>query len=81
LLLIGGEQDHNVQNRQLLEMYYALRRLGRDVTWVTYVHGGHGMPTTDEAVVRDYFQRILDFYGKHLAVAATPEVATGAPPR
>jgi dipeptidyl aminopeptidase/acylaminoacyl peptidase len=81
LLLIGGEQDHNVQNRQLLEMYYALRRLGRDVTWVTYVHGGHGMPTTDEAVVRDYFQRILDFYGKHLAAEATPEVAAGARPR
>jgi dipeptidyl aminopeptidase/acylaminoacyl peptidase len=78
LLLIGGEQDHNVQNRQLLEMYYALRRLGRDVTWVTYVHGGHGMPTTDEAVVRDYFQRILDFYGKHLAAEVTPEVASGA---
>jgi dipeptidyl aminopeptidase/acylaminoacyl peptidase len=81
LLLIGGEQDHNVQNRQLLEMYYALRRLGRDVTWVTYVHGGHGMPTTDEAMVRDYFQRILDFYGKHLAAEATPEVAAGARPR
>jgi hypothetical protein len=36
------------------------------------------MPTTDEAVVRDYFQRILDFYGKHLAAEVTPEVASGA---
>jgi dipeptidyl aminopeptidase/acylaminoacyl peptidase len=66
MLLIGGDQDHNVPNRQLMEMYYALRRLGKDVTWVTYVHGGHGMPTTDEAMVRDYYRRILDFYGEHL---------------
>ncbi len=67
LLLIGGEQDHNVPNRQLMEMYYALRRLGKDVTWVTYMDGGHGMPTTDEAMVRDYHRRILDFYDEHLS--------------
>jgi dipeptidyl aminopeptidase/acylaminoacyl peptidase len=27
LLLMSGEQDHNVPPRQLMEMYYALRRL------------------------------------------------------
>jgi dipeptidyl aminopeptidase/acylaminoacyl peptidase len=66
LLLIGGDQDHNVPNRQLMEFYYALRRLGKDVTWVTYTHGGHGMPTMNAALVRDYYRRILDFYGEHL---------------
>jgi dipeptidyl aminopeptidase/acylaminoacyl peptidase len=76
MLLIGGDQDHNVPNRQLMEMYYALRRLGKDVTWVSYVHGGHGVPTTDEAMVRDYYQRILDFYAEHLAPA--PEEGTTA---
>jgi dipeptidyl aminopeptidase/acylaminoacyl peptidase len=43
LLLITGEQDGNVPARQAMEMYYALRRLGKDVTWVQYTHGGHGM--------------------------------------
>lgn len=67
LLLIGGDQDHNVPNRQLMEFYYALRRLDKDVTWVTYTHGGHGMPTMTADLVRDYYQRILDFYSEHLA--------------
>jgi dipeptidyl aminopeptidase/acylaminoacyl peptidase len=83
MLLIGGDQDHNVPNRQLMEMYYALRRLGRDVTWVTYVHGGHGVPTADEAMVRDYYGRILEFYGRHLAPPSAAEgdeaVAEGNP--
>jgi dipeptidyl aminopeptidase/acylaminoacyl peptidase len=78
LLLIGGEQDHNVPNRQLMEMYYALRRLGRDVTWVTYVHGGHGVPTTDDDMVRDYYRRILDFYRKHLGESADAAEADSA---
>ncbi len=66
LLMIGGDQDHNVPNRQLMEFYYALRRLGKDVTWVTYTDGGHGMPTMNAELVRDYYQRILDFYEEHL---------------
>ncbi|MFP4624954.1 MAG: prolyl oligopeptidase family serine peptidase, partial [Gemmatimonadota bacterium] len=67
LLLIGGDQDHNVPNRQLMEMYFALRRLGKDVTWVSYTHGGHGMPTMTADLVHDYYRRILDFYAEHLA--------------
>ena len=46
LLLMHGEQDHNVPFRQSMEMYYALRRLGKDVKWVAYTHGGHGMLTS-----------------------------------
>jgi len=45
-LLMHGEQDHNVPFRQSMEMYYARRRLGKDVKWVAYTHGGHGMPTS-----------------------------------
>lgn len=66
LLLITGEQDHNVPARQAMEMYYALRRLGKEVEWVQYVDGGHGMPTTTEEEVRDYHRRILDWYDAHL---------------
>ncbi len=66
LLLMTGEQDHNVPARQAMEMYYALRRLGKEVAWVSYTNGGHGMPTTTIEEVKDYHQRILDWYNDHL---------------
>lgn len=66
LLLMSGEQDHNVPPRQLMEMYYALRRLGKEVEWVSYTNGGHGMPTTTVNEVKDYHKRIVDWYDSHL---------------
>jgi dipeptidyl aminopeptidase/acylaminoacyl peptidase len=66
LLLITGEQDHNVPARQAMEMYYALRRLGKEVEWVNYVNGGHGMPTTTVDEVKDYHRRLIAWYDDHL---------------
>jgi dipeptidyl aminopeptidase/acylaminoacyl peptidase len=66
LLLITGEQDHNVPARTTMEMFYALRRLGKAVEWVNYMDGGHGMPTMSVEMVEDYHQRILDWYAKYL---------------
>ena len=66
LLLMSGEQDHNVPARQLMEMYYALRRLNKEVEWVSYINGGHGMPTTTIEEVKDYHQRIIGWYDSHL---------------
>ena len=66
LLLMCGEQDHNVPPRQLMEMYYALRRLNKEVEWVSYTNGGHGMPTTTVDEVRDYHKRIVAWYDSHL---------------
>jgi len=66
LLLMCGEQDHNVPPRQLMEMYYALRRLNKEVEWVSYTNGGHGMPTTTVEEVRDYHKRIITWYDSHL---------------
>jgi dipeptidyl aminopeptidase/acylaminoacyl peptidase len=72
ILLMSGEQDHNVPPRQLMEMYYALRRLGKEVAWVSYTNGGHGMPTSTVEEVRDFHQRILDWYEQHLKKEAKP---------
>ncbi len=69
LLLISGELDSNVPARQAMEMYYALRRLGKEVAWVQYMDGGHGMPTVTVEEVRDYHKRILDWYDEHLRKA------------
>ncbi len=66
LLLMSGELDTNVPARQAMEMYYALRRLGKDVEWVQYMDGGHGMPTVTVEEVRDYHRRIVGWYDSHL---------------
>lgn len=71
LLNITGDQDPNVPSSQSREIYYALRRLGREVEWVRYVHGAHRPPdSVSEAI--DFEQRMLDWWERHLK---------GAPPR
>jgi dipeptidyl aminopeptidase/acylaminoacyl peptidase len=70
-----GKQDSNVPERTTMEMYYALRRLGREVEWVSYINGGHGMPSNTEAEVIDYHQRILGWYDKYLKAASAKKVA------
>ena len=66
LLLITGAQDPNVPADNTREMYYALRRLGKDVTWVNYMNAGHGTPGTTAAEFVDYHERLLSFFGAHL---------------
>jgi dipeptidyl aminopeptidase/acylaminoacyl peptidase len=66
LLLMTGGEDHNVPAINTREMYYALRRLGKTVTWANYVNGGHGVPNTTESDFIDYHQRVLDWYAKYL---------------
>jgi dipeptidyl aminopeptidase/acylaminoacyl peptidase len=75
LLLMTGQQDHNVTERTTMEMYYALRRLGREVEWVSYVNGGHGMPTSTVTEVIDYHTRILGWYDRHLKADTTAQRA------
>jgi dipeptidyl aminopeptidase/acylaminoacyl peptidase len=69
LLLLTGHEDTNVPERTTSEMFYALRRLGKRVEWVSYVNGGHGMPTTNEAEVRDFHTRMLAWYDRYLKAA------------
>ena len=46
-------------------MYYALRRLGKEVEWVRYVNGAHRPPNTvDESL--DFERRIVAWYDKYL---------------
>lgn len=66
LLIMTGDQDQNVPARNSAEMYYALRRLGRDVVWVNYMNSGHGTPGTTVEDFTDYHQRILLWYDKYL---------------
>ena len=65
LLNITGDQDPNVPASQSREIYYALRRLGKDVEWVRYVDGGHRPPNSVSEAI-DFETRILKWYDKYL---------------
>ncbi len=72
LLLITGAQDPNVPAENTREMYYALRRLGKPVTWVNYMNSGHGTPGTTAEDFIDYHERISAFFDRHLKIAVKP---------
>lgn len=71
LLNISGDQDPNVPASQSREIYYALRRLGRDVEWVRYVDGGHRPPNSVSESI-DFETRILKWYDKYLKSDSRP---------
>lgn len=73
LLNITGDQDPNVPASQSREIYYALRRLGREVEWVRYVNGGHRPPNSVSETI-DFENRIVAWYDKYLKGAAAPAV-------
>jgi dipeptidyl aminopeptidase/acylaminoacyl peptidase len=82
LLLLTGGEDHNVPALNTREMYFALRRLGRPVTWVNYVDGGHGIPMTTQAQFTDFHERVLGWYDRYLSRDATiTSSAAGESPR
>ena len=73
-LLLTGEGDWNVPAMNEREMYYALRRLGKEVVWVNYYNGGHGAgASSTEADFYDHWNRILDWYKKYFEIAKEKE--------
>ena len=81
LLLMTGGMDHNVPAINTREMYYALRRLGKPVVWVNYTNGGHGAPNTTEAEFTDFYQRMIEWYGKYLVPKKGANISNNETPR
>jgi dipeptidyl aminopeptidase/acylaminoacyl peptidase len=75
LLTISGDQDPNVPANQSRELYYALRRLGKEVEWVRYTNGGHRPPNSVAESI-DFESRIVAWYDKYLK--AKPAQTTSA---
>lgn len=66
LLMLSGEGDWNVPATNQREMYYAMRRLGKEVVWVHYTAGGHGAGrASSEADFHDHWQRMFDWFAEH----------------
>lgn len=69
-LLLTGEGDWNVTALNTRELYYALRRLGKDVVWVNYMKAGHGAGYNGrEEDFHDQWKRMTDWYQKYFAKA------------
>ena len=66
LLMLSGEGDWNVPATNQREMYYALRRLGKEVVWVNYMSGGHGAgrASSSEDFV-DHWERMFDWFREY----------------
>lgn len=78
LLMLTGKQDWNVPDTNEREMYYALRRLGREAVWVQYADAGHGAGRAgNEADFRDHWTRMFDWFATHFEKAAGKHAASG----
>ncbi|MFO7981485.1 MAG: prolyl oligopeptidase family serine peptidase [Candidatus Aminicenantes bacterium] len=77
-LLITGEGDWNVPAGNTREMYYALRRLGKECVWVNYWNDGHGLSASEnEAIYKDKWNRIIDWYRTYFAKADEEKKSEG----
>ncbi len=66
LLMLTGEGDWNVPATNQREMYYALRRLKKEVVWVHYMNAGHGAGRSGTVEdFHDHWNRVLDWYKEH----------------
>ncbi len=76
LLMLSGEGDWNVPATNQREMYYALRRLGKEVVWVHYTAGGHGAGrASTEADFVDHWRRMVDWFAEHFGEERDPSAA------
>ena len=75
LMLITGAQDSNVPADNTREMYYALRRLGKEGVWVNYMSGGHGGGNATVEDFLDMQKRMVEWYDAKLKVAVKKTVS------
>ncbi len=79
LLMLTGEGDWNVPATNQREMYYALRRLEKEVVWVHYMNAGHGAGRSSTVEdFHDHWNRILKWYEEHFADDDDKKVADNA---
>ncbi len=77
LLMLTGEGDWNVPATNQREMYYALRRLGKEVVWVHYMNAGHGAGRTSTVEdFHDHWRRIIGWYKEHFEAEDDAKMAT-----
>ena len=68
VLIAHGDNDRRVPVGQAVELYTALRLLGREATLVRYPRAGHGLE--EAAHQHDYLTRVLDWFERTLQSTA-----------
>jgi dipeptidyl aminopeptidase/acylaminoacyl peptidase len=69
VLLLHGGADRTVLAARAEETFVALRRLGKAATLVRYEGEGHHPGSWRAANAADYWERVFDWLGRHLAPA------------
>ena len=78
LLMLTGKEDWNVPSTNEREMYYALRRLGKEAVWVEYAGAGHGAGRAgNEVQFKDHWNRMFDWFGKHFDKTSPAVIPVG----
>jgi dipeptidyl aminopeptidase/acylaminoacyl peptidase len=66
VLILHGEKDLTILFGEGEMMFYALRQLGKEATFVAYTEGDHSLSRHSRADTLDMNRRILDWFDKHL---------------
>jgi dipeptidyl aminopeptidase/acylaminoacyl peptidase len=66
VLILHGVKDLTILFGEGEMMFYALRQLGKEATFVAYAEGDHSLSRHSRAETLDVNRRILDWFQKHL---------------
>jgi dipeptidyl aminopeptidase/acylaminoacyl peptidase len=66
VLLLHGVKDFTILFGEGEMMFYALRQLGKEATFVAYAEGDHSLSRHSRVDTLDVNHRILDWFEKHL---------------
>lgn len=66
VLITHGMKDYTILFEEGAMMFYALRRLGKEATFVAYRDGDHSLYRHSRADALDVHERMLDWFGKYL---------------
>jgi dipeptidyl aminopeptidase/acylaminoacyl peptidase len=68
LMMVQGAQDHTIPDYLQEQTFVALKRLGKEVVYVVYAHGGHSEPSLNREDSIDYFNRMVGWFTEKLGV-------------
>ena len=66
VLIMHGVKDYTVLYGEAEMMFYALRQLGKEATFVSYTYGGHGLSGNSLSDTLDVNRRMLEWFDKYL---------------
>jgi len=66
VLIMHGVKDYTILFGEGEMMFYALRQLGKEATFVIYSHGDHSLSRHSRSDTLDVYQRMLNWFDKHL---------------